>query len=47
MVYAKNNSEKNYISLGKKKVNINIAMEYDENDNKTWIYLATPVYIEK
>ena len=47
VVYAKNNSEKNYISLGKKKVNINIAMEYDENNNKTWIYLATPVYIEK
>lgn len=47
VVYAWDNSEKDYIMLGNKKVNVNISMEYDEDNDKTWIYLATPIYVEK
>ncbi len=46
-VYAYDKNEKSYIMLGKKKVNINITMEYDENRDETKVYLAIPVYMDK
>ena len=35
---------KDSISLGKKKINVNITMNYDESRNMTDITLSTPVY---
>lgn len=32
-----------FIRIGGKKVNLNIAVRYSDTDNKTYIYLATPV----
>lgn len=32
-----------YVRIGGKKVNMNIVIRYSETDNKTYIYLATPV----
>jgi Protein of unknown function (DUF1779). len=32
-----------YVRVGGKKVNLNIAIRYSEADNKTYIYLATPI----
>ena len=31
----------------KKKININISMEYDETEDKTLVYMSSPVYIGK
>jgi len=31
------------VNLGK-KVNVNIAISYDETSDKTFIYYATPIY---
>lgn len=45
-IYAWDKNEENYIKLGKDKVNINVSMHYDEESDTTWIYLATPVYVE-
>lgn len=39
--YSKNMGR--YVRIGGKKVNLNIAVRYSESDNKTYIYLATPV----
>ena len=33
--------------LDKNKVNVNISMEYDENNDMTVVHMAVPVYIEK
>ncbi len=46
-VYAYDKNEKSYIMLGKKKVNINISMEYDENKDETQVYLAVPIYMDE
>lgn len=46
-VYAYDRSEKEYVMLGRKKVNVNISMDYDETQDKTIIYLAVPIYIGK
>lgn len=32
-----------YIYLDKQKININLALRYNEYENKTYLYLATPV----
>ena len=42
-VYAYSGNLKEYISVGKSKVNIQVAMSYDEADNETIVYLATPI----
>ena len=34
---------KEYIMLGDKKTNINIAITYDEENDITKIYMATPI----
>lgn len=47
VVYAYDRSEKDYVMLGKKKINVNISMEYDETEDKTIVYMASPVYIGK
>ena len=47
VVYAYDRSEKDYVMLGKKKININISMEYDETEDKTLVYMSSPVYIGK
>ena len=47
VVYAYDRSEKDYVMLGKKKINVNISMEYDEAEDKTIVYMASPVYIGK
>ena len=44
MVYAYTKDVKDSISLGKKKINVNITMNYDEIRNMTDITLSTPVY---
>ena len=47
MVYAYDRYESSYVMLGKNKVNVNISMEYDENNDMTVVHMAVPVYIEK
>jgi len=32
-----------FVRIGGKKVNLNIAIRYSETENKTYIYLATPI----
>ena len=44
MVNAYTKDVKDSISLGKKKINVNITMNYDEIRNMTDITLSTPVY---
>lgn len=34
---------KNYIFTGEKKMNINVAMRYNEYEDKTYLWMATPV----
>ena len=47
VVYAYDRYESSYVMLGKNKVNVNISMEYDENNDMTVVHMAVPVYIEK
>lgn len=42
-LYAYSDKIEEYIMLGDKKVNINIAITYDEDNNITKIYMATPI----
>lgn len=42
-IYAYSEGIKDYIMLGDKKTNINIAITYDEKNNLTKIYMATPI----
>lgn len=42
-IYAYDKDIDNYISLGKNKVNVNISMNYNEKNNTTTIYMATPI----
>lgn len=42
-VYAYSGGIPEYISVGKSKVNIQVAMNYDEVNHKTMVYLATPI----
>lgn len=42
-VYAYSGGISDYISVGKSKVNIQVAMNYDEINNETMVYLATPI----
>lgn len=42
-VYAYSGGISEYISVGKSKVNIQVAMNYDEGTNETRVYLATPI----
>lgn len=42
-VYAYSGGIPEYISVGKSKVNIQVAMNYDEVNNETMVYLATPI----
>lgn len=46
MVYAYDRSEKDYVMLGKKKINVNISMEYDETEDKTLVYMASRYILE-
>ena len=45
-VYAYNKGIKNYIMIGKDKVNVNICIGYDEEKNETTVYLATPMNMQ-
>lgn len=45
-VYAWDRNEKSVVMLGNKKINVNVTMEYNEENDKTEIYLATPIYID-
>lgn len=45
-IYAYSEKISEYIMLGNKKTNINIAINYDEDRNITKIYMATPVITE-
>jgi len=42
-VYAYSGGLTDYISVGESKVNIQVAMSYDEKKNETVVYLATPI----
>ena len=42
-VYAYSGGLSDYISVGKSKVNIQVAMSYNELTNETMVYLATPI----
>lgn len=42
-VYAYDKSIESYITMGKDKININVTMTYDEVNDRTQIYLATPI----
>lgn len=42
-VYAYSAGLNEYISVGKSKVNIQVAMTYNEKTNETIVYLATPI----
>lgn len=42
-VYAYSGSLRDYISVGGSKINIQIAMNYNEVTDKTMVYLATPI----
>lgn len=42
-IYAYSENIKEYIMLGDKKTNINIAITYDEENDITKIYMATPI----
>lgn len=42
-VYAYSGSIAEHISVGKSKVNIQVAMNYNEELNETMVYLATPI----
>ncbi len=46
VVYAYSKAVGDSVKIGKKKININITMNYDEINNITNIQLATPVYNE-
>lgn len=46
VVYAYSKAVGDSVKLGKKKINVNITMNYDEINNITNIQLATPVYNE-
>ncbi|KXZ39039.1 TATA-box binding [Alkalithermobacter thermoalcaliphilus JW-YL-7 = DSM 7308] len=41
--YTKNIKE--YISFAKRKVNVNVSVRYSEYDNKTYIYIGTPLIV--
>lgn len=45
-VYAYDKEIKDYIMIGKDKVNVNICINYDEDNNETVVYLATPMNIQ-
>ena len=45
-VYAYNKGIKNYIMIGKDKVNVNICIGDDEEKNETTVYLATPMNMQ-
>ena len=45
-VYAYKKGIKNYIMIGKDKVNVNICIGYDEEKNETTVYLATPMNMQ-
>lgn len=42
-VYAYDKDIDGFIKLGKDKVNVNLSIAYDEIDNVTCVYLATPI----
>lgn len=42
-VYAYDEDIDNYIKMGKDKVNVNLSIAYDEQDNVTCVYLSTPI----
>ena len=42
-VYAYSKMLPEYISVDQKKVNIQVAMRYEEDNNRTVVYLATPL----
>lgn len=43
-IYAYTNLIDDYITVNKEKVNVNVAMYYDEGRDRTCLYLSTPVY---
>lgn len=45
-LYGYTESVKEYIEVGKEKVNINIAINYDEENHTTKVYLSTPIINE-
>lgn len=42
-IYAYSKGIEDYITIGGSKINVNIAMNYDENKNMTNIYVSSPV----
>jgi hypothetical protein len=42
-IYAYDNDIKDYIVVGSNKVNVNLAMSYDELKNITYVYFSTPI----
>ena len=42
-IYAYDSDIKNYITIGSNKVNINVSMYYDEEQNVTTVYFSTPI----
>lgn len=42
-ISAHTNKIKEYIELGSEKINLNIALRYSKYDNKTYIWVATPI----
>ncbi|SNX53554.1 YwmB family TATA-box binding protein [Thermoanaerobacterium sp. RBIITD] len=42
-ISAHTNKIKEYIELGSEKINLNISLRYSKYDNKTYIWVATPI----
>lgn len=42
-VYAYDDNIKEYVKLGRDKVNVNLSIAYDEERNVTTVYLSTPI----
>lgn len=42
--YAYTNLVKDYLTVEDKRVNLNIAFSYDEEENRTNLYIGTPIY---
>lgn len=42
-LYAYNKSIKNYVSIGKNRLNVNVAFGYNELENVTCVYIGSPI----
>lgn len=42
-IYGYTDHIKDYVMVNKKKVNINVALRYNEYEDKTYLYIATPI----